>query len=517
MTETATRGELVQVTVDEVGCTGCGVCVRVCPQQILALHTLEVPKGKVKRQVGVLNVDHCIGCFGCEDECSFGAIRVRRAPQREGSPTIEPRPDGFTACDVVIVGAGPAGLGAATTCAKAGLSTVALERLPNRKLSHHSDGGVLFSLPWITDVRPSEDELSFPALDITLKAKIAKQCHFLGLLGPDGLSTNNEFPPGLDAWAGNKDTSVEALVNEAETHGAKVVFDAKVVDVLREGARVSGLKLADGTEVHAKLTIAADGVFAKLSEKAGFSVDKKDPWYANIMALEYNNTEHLPAGLYYLNGQLDLEEGMPITFGGVGITEVIHVIIVFLSKKRYYPGDKPMEHYAREMLARDTRVREKLGNTLDGVEPTILTGCRVIFRGNANTDLVRDGVLSIGDAWVHSGELGNIPALANGVFAARVAVEAFEKGDLSPSALQAVSDFANPKLVSFLGKNRDMKLLPTRITPEEEKELFRFMQHMNYPVLLFGNKRQQAGMFSYFMLRNALRFVRHPKIARLMM
>jgi len=504
------------VTVDSDRCTGCGVCVRVCPQQILKLKSLAEPR-RVKRQVQVLDLDHCIGCFGCEDECSFHAIRVLRAPQHVGTPELEPRPEGIERCDVAIVGAGPAGLGAAITCAKAGLSTGVLERLPNRTLSHHTDGGVLFTLPWMTQVEPAEDQLCFPELDITLRAKVARRCHFLGLLGPAGLSTDNRFPKGLEAWAGDKDRLVEALVNEAEEQGAKIAFNAKVVDVLKEGDRVSGVRLGDGTEIAAKLVIAADGVFAKISERAGFAVNKDDLWYAHVMALEYDNIANLPAGLFYLNGDMQYEEEMPITFGGVGITEVIHVLIVFLSRDRFYPAKRPMEHYARLMLARDPRVQEKLGSSLDGAEPKMLTGCRGVFRGEANTDLVGNGALSIGDAWVHSGELGNIPALANGVSAARVVVEAFQRGDLSPKSLRAVNDFVTPKLVSLLEKNRDMKLLETRITPEEERELFLFMQHMNYPIMLFGTKTQQAKMFMYFMLKNTLRFIRNPKIAKLMM
>jgi len=504
----------VEIIVDSEKCSGCGVCAKVCPQMIL-----EVPKRETMR---VLEISRCMGCFGCEDECKPGAVRVLRAPLQVNQIEIEPPPM-LSECDVAIVGAGPAGLGAAITCAKAGLNTVVFERLPNRTLSHHTDGGVLFTLPWMTSVEVDEHRVAFPELNIAIEAEIAKQCEFLGLLGPDGLSTDNRFPSGVKAWAGDKDKFIHALVDEAESCGARFWFNAKVVDVIRDADQIVGVELSTGESIRAKVTVTADGVFGKISEKAGLPVDKKDLWYATILAYEYDNTMSLSPGLYYLNGGMDSIKGeesidkLPVAFAALGITEVIHVMVVFLSRKRYYPATMPLDHYVEKLLKNDPRVREKLGDALDGLSPKMLTGCRGVFRGSANTEVVGEGVISIGDAWVDSGEIGNVPALANGVHAARTIIEAFRLKEFSKAALAPAQSFATKKLLGILSKNKEMKLLATRITEEEQRQMYLFMQHMNYPVMLFGSPFQQGKMFFGFILKNLFRFLKYPKVAKLLM
>jgi NAD-dependent dihydropyrimidine dehydrogenase PreA subunit len=194
-------------------CTGCKVCVYVCPQKILKV---------VDKKMQVIDESRCMGCFGCEDECKEGAVRLLRAPQDVTDVVVEPPPENVTACDVAIVGAGPSGLGTAITCARAGLDVVVFDRPPNRKLCHHTDGGVLFSFPGQTAVVVDGTTVSFPELDISIEASFARQCDHLGLLGPDGLHTQSGFPKGLSGWAGNKDGLVEALVNEAQSSGARL-------------------------------------------------------------------------------------------------------------------------------------------------------------------------------------------------------------------------------------------------------------------------------------------------------
>ncbi len=495
----------MKILVDKEQCTGCNVCVRVCPQRILEV---------VDKKMQVKDDPRCMGCFGCEDECHTGAVRVLRAPQSVSEIEVESPPENVISCDVAVVGAGPSGLGAAITCAKAGLDVVVFERLPNRKLSHHTDGGVLFSFPGITSMKIDGNTVTFPELDISIQASFAKKCTQLGLLGPEGLSTKTDFPKGLEGWAGNKDGFVEALIGEAEKYGATFWFNAKVSDVLKEGDRVSGVKLDTGEEIRAKVVVTADGVFARISKKAGMRINRDDLWYACVLAYEYDNIKNLPGGLYYLNGGMQFEEDMPSAFGGVGITEVIHVLIAFFSRKKFYPAPQPMDYYVQKMLESDGRVKKVLGNALEGVKPKLLTGCRGVLRGKSNDNPVGDGVISVGDAWVDDGELGNVPALANGVWAGRVIIEAAKKNDFSAETLKPASDFITQKLLNALAKNKDMKLLGTKFNEEELKQMFLFMQHLNYPVMFFGNPVQQGIMFTSFLVKNFFRFFKYPKIAR---
>jgi len=138
------------------------------------------------------------------------------------------------------------------------------------------------------------------------------------------------------------------------------------------------------------------------------------------------------------------------------------------------------------------------------------------MRGKCNAAPVANGVISVGDAWVDDGEIGNVPALANGVYAGRVIIEAARKNDFSEEALKPAKDFITKKFLTALAQNKKSKLLCTKFNEEELKQMFLFMQHMDYPVMMFGSSTQRGLMLTHFMMKNFFRFFKHPRIARSM-
>ena len=48
-------------------CTGCGMCVDVCPHAVFALNS---------RTIHVVRADACMECGACQVNCPFGAIQV---------------------------------------------------------------------------------------------------------------------------------------------------------------------------------------------------------------------------------------------------------------------------------------------------------------------------------------------------------------------------------------------------------------------------------------------------------
>jgi 2-oxoglutarate ferredoxin oxidoreductase subunit delta len=56
-----------QVQVDKVRCKGCGICVALCPKQVLEL---VYPEAKCF----VVRLQDCIGCLMCEMHCPDFAI-----------------------------------------------------------------------------------------------------------------------------------------------------------------------------------------------------------------------------------------------------------------------------------------------------------------------------------------------------------------------------------------------------------------------------------------------------------
>jgi len=496
----------MKIVVNNEKCTGCNICVRVCPQQVLQL--------KDKKSF-CFDIDRCMGCFGCEDECPHNAIRVLRAPQGIKEIKIE-SPLNISKCDVAIVGAGPAGLGAAITCAKAGLDVVVFERLPNRELSHHTDGGVLFEMAGMSSIKLENDNISFPELDITIKSDFVNRCNSLGLVGPNGLSTKNDFPKNIEGFAGNKDKFVKNLIDEAEKLGVKFWFNAKVEDILKENDKVIGVKLENNIKITSKVTITADGVMAKISKKAGMKINKENLWYAEVLAYEWENSSNLEAQLIYLSGGFDFDTKDNVIFGAVAITDVVHVMAVVLSRKKVHTLEKPIDYYVKEIL-KDKRVTNLINVEQLEQKPSILTGCRGIFRDKPNRDIAVNGAISIGDAWVDDGEIGNVGALSNGVHAAKVIIKAFEQNNFSKEILKDANKFITNKLVKMLDKNKQMKLIETELSKEEIIQMYEIMKHMNYPIMLLGSPMQQGLMFTNFVFKNIFNMFKYRKVFKKLM
>jgi NAD-dependent dihydropyrimidine dehydrogenase PreA subunit len=55
------------LTLDEARCTGCGVCLEVCPHAVFALD---------RAPVSIVDRDACMECGACAINCSAGALSV---------------------------------------------------------------------------------------------------------------------------------------------------------------------------------------------------------------------------------------------------------------------------------------------------------------------------------------------------------------------------------------------------------------------------------------------------------
>ncbi len=64
------------IVVDIERCKGCGVCVSVCPKEVIALSTNVNGKGYNYAEAVK---DECIGCASCGMVCPDGVITVYKA------------------------------------------------------------------------------------------------------------------------------------------------------------------------------------------------------------------------------------------------------------------------------------------------------------------------------------------------------------------------------------------------------------------------------------------------------
>lgn len=58
-----------EVSINKTWCKGCGVCVALCPKQVLALNERQKSEPR--------NAENCIGCKTCENVCPDLAITVK--------------------------------------------------------------------------------------------------------------------------------------------------------------------------------------------------------------------------------------------------------------------------------------------------------------------------------------------------------------------------------------------------------------------------------------------------------
>lgn len=72
---------LVNLLVEliEEDCTGCTICVKVCPTLAMEMVPYDKPAGP--KQIVAIDEDLCVGCWACEQRCPFDALRMVPHPE----------------------------------------------------------------------------------------------------------------------------------------------------------------------------------------------------------------------------------------------------------------------------------------------------------------------------------------------------------------------------------------------------------------------------------------------------
>jgi NAD-dependent dihydropyrimidine dehydrogenase PreA subunit len=65
--------------LDQGICTGCGICVAICPEDVLRMD-------ESKKKAAIRYPDDCIACWSCELFCPVGCIEVSEPQSREVPP-----------------------------------------------------------------------------------------------------------------------------------------------------------------------------------------------------------------------------------------------------------------------------------------------------------------------------------------------------------------------------------------------------------------------------------------------
>jgi 2-polyprenyl-6-methoxyphenol hydroxylase-like FAD-dependent oxidoreductase len=171
--------------------------------------------------------------------------------------------------DLVIAGGGPAGVMAGLLFARAGCSVQVLEKHADFFRDFRGDTVHPSTMELLRELGLLDEFLKRPHDEVSsLTARVANRN--ITIADMSHLPVKTRFIALMPQW-----DFLDFLAQEARHYPTfSLRMEAEVVDLIFENERVTGVRLADGEEVRARLTIAADGRSSILRDKAG--LPKKD-------------------------------------------------------------------------------------------------------------------------------------------------------------------------------------------------------------------------------------------------
>jgi len=344
--------------------------------------------------------------------------------------------------DVVVVGAGLAGLSCALEAARSGLSVLVIERGDHPGSKNVSGGRI-----YIDPIRPLLPEGLLA--DAPLERPVTQES--LVLMGPSSSVTVSLAAQSLrdgdprsftvlrsrfDRWLGKK-------VEEA---GGFVVAQSVVTGLVKDGSRIAGVRAGD-EDIEADVVVAADGVLSFIAREAGLAPPLGPAGHAlgvkEVVRLDPGRIEER-FGLLPGEGAARLLVGevtSGMAGGGFLYTNRDSISLgVVLSLEDL--GGRPPGADGSYTLLDALEERPEIRPLLEGGERVEYSAHLVPELPDRLPARVADGLLLAGDAaglvLNHGFAVRGMDlAVASGVLAARACAEAKKKNDFSAASLSA--------------------------------------------------------------------------------
>jgi len=341
--------------------------------------------------------------------------------------------------DVIVVGAGLAGLAAAYTLAQEGLEVLVLER-GDYAGAKNVTGGRLYLNP-IRDMFPdlwkkaplerfiAHEEVAMLSKDRALTMRYSGE-----ELRQEPYQSYSILRAKFDRW----------LAKQAERKGAMLVTKSRVDDVIMDNDKVVGVR-AGGEELHADVVIACDGVMSLVAEKAGL----RKPGNPRDFAVGFKEIIELEPSVIEDRFGLNDNEGVARLYmgevtrgkfgGGFLYTNKESLSLgIVVGIKDLMEGEPQVQ---APTLLDDFKQRPEVANLVRGGE-TVEYSAHVIPEGGlkALTKLYGNGILVTGDAAGFSMNIGVTVrgmeyAMASGYYAAQAVIKARETGQYNANQL----------------------------------------------------------------------------------
>lgn len=332
--------------------------------------------------------------------------------------------------DVIIVGAGPAGISCAITLAKAGKEVILIERGLFAG-SKNVFGGAIYT--------EATKEI-FPNFETEAPIERRNIEHNFAILGEEDSTTityrkndNSSYSvirAKFDRWA----------AEEAKKAGAYIVEETVVRELIKEKNQVIGVK-TELEEYYADIVILADGVNSLLAKQIGLrkEIDTKD------VALSVKEVIKLDNQIINQRFHLKDNEGAIIEIFGGPMLSMLGLGFMYTNTDSVTIGLGITLNELAENNYRPYEILEKLKQH-PTIAPLIEGGTLKEYSAHLIPEggykkipkLCDNGVIIIGDAAMLVNNLhweGTNLAMISGKLAAQTAVEAIDKNDFSKRTL----------------------------------------------------------------------------------
>jgi electron transfer flavoprotein-quinone oxidoreductase len=342
--------------------------------------------------------------------------------------------------DVIIVGAGPAGISAAITAAKAGLNVVVLERgeYPGSK---NVQGAVLYTKN-LADILP--DFWKDP--NCPLERYVTSQNVMI-------TSDDSAVQAGFrsDKWVKEPHNCYTIIrvhfdkwyAAQAEAAGAQVYCGVRVAKLLQKDGKVIGVESSEGDQLLADVVIACDGVNSMLAQSIGLI----DEWRADEVALGVKEVLSLPKERIQDRFCLEGNEGTTYEiFGNISKGMLGYAFLYTNRESISFGVGCKLSHFQQSKITPydllDAAKKHPVIRRYLQDAKTMEYSAHLIPEGGYHSlpPLYADGFMLAGDAAQMINPThreGSNLAMAAGMYAAQTALEAKQKGDFSKATLAA--------------------------------------------------------------------------------
>lgn len=383
--------------------------------------------------------------------------------------------------DSVVVGAGPAGIAAAYTMAKAGLKVLVLEK-GEKPGAKNMFGGIIFRHH--TEKLAPEFWKTAPIERHVIEYQywfLSKDSHLL-------LSHRNQkFNAQYNAFTVHRAKFDPWFAKLAEDAGAVIINRTTVDDVLVQDGTIVGVKTERG-DILADVVIAADGVNSMLAKQAGLREELPE----DAVVLAVKEVIAIPKQMIEERFNLGTDEGVAALLVGWG--PGMHAGFMYTNRDTISIGIAVSMRDLDKSKQRPNVLFEQFKNH-PSIAPLIKDGelkeysAHLIPEGGYNyvANIYADGMLVVGDAAMLVNAVnweGTNLAMTSGIIAGETVIEAKKKNDFSSRTLKKYRErleesFVLKDLKKYRGIPEFFSSNPDFFTvyPEALNELF-YMWHV---------------------------------------